>query len=266
MKKILYIVMLIALASCQKPIKWPMDESINPRLVVEGLVTNNPELNYVQLSLPVASPNSDFVPISGAMVAIITQSGSIELSESPLDMGYYSPASDLIGVLGEGYRIYISIGEYEFLSDPVWMHPISQFKSLRYYELASLPGYYAINPEESSEASFIEYSVSYENPEIAGDTLYNLFYSYTLRTVDVNQFFKPDSERLIFPEGAMVIRTKYSIAPDHERFIRGLLSETEWNGGWFDLLPGNLHTNMSQGAVGYFGACSALRDTIILQK
>lgn len=265
MNRLIYIVIIFLSASCEDPINWPMDENITPRLVVEGLITNNPDLNYVRLSLPVSSPNQESTPIQGATVILLTSGGNEQFLESITEPGHYITGSEITGVVGEGYRLYINIGGYEFLSDPVWMVPVSQLKELRFYEVGFRPGFYAINPAESNEASFIEYHVKYENPEIPGDTLNNLFYSYTLRTIDVNQFFKPDDEWLIFPEGAMVIRTKYSLAPDHERFIRGLLSETEWKGGWFDLSPGNLHTNMSAGAVGYFGGCSVLRDTIYLQ-
>lgn len=265
MKRSIFILFVLVLASCEEPLNWPANESVIPRLVVEGFVTNNPDLNYVRLSLPVTSPDQLPLAISGANVAVLHSGGSVLLTESPGEPGHYTPESPVNGVVGEGYRLYVSIGEYEFLSDPAWMLPVYQMKDLRYYEVESFPGYYIINPLDSDEPSFIEYHVKYENPELANDTIHKLFYSYTLRTVDVNQFFKPDSERLVFPEGAMVIRTKYSLAPDHEKFIRSLLSETDWKGGWFDVSPGNLHTNMSEGAVGYFGACSVLRDTIFLK-
>ena len=92
-----------------------------------------------------------------------------------------------------------------------------------------------------------------------------IFYSYTLSTIDVNQLFKPAVENLSFPAGAMVIRTKYSLSPDHERFLRSLLSETDWRGGWFDVMHGNLHTNLNNGAVGFFAACSVVQDTTYIE-
>jgi len=265
MKSFAFLILIFLLASCEEITEWPANETITPRLVVEGFLTNNPDLNYVRLSLPVSSPNHDPVPVKGAAVVLISANASVLLTESTEEAGYYSPESPVSGVVGEGYRLYISLGQYEFISEAVWMLPVYETKDLRYYEIETEPGYYLINPVESNEASFIKYHVKYENPELANDTIQKLFYSYTLRTVDVNQFFKPDSETLIFPVGAMVIRTKYSLAPDHERYIRSLLSETEWKGGWFDLSPGNLQSNMSEGAVGYFGACSVLRDTVYLQ-
>jgi len=266
MRKILLILTLFSLISCEEQIAWDMDESISPRIVVEGVLTNKSILNYVKLSLPQKDPNSAPVMLRNANVAIISSQGNHLLEETVDTPGFYKPESDITGVLGTAYRLYIEVGGYEFLSDIVWLTPVSQMEEFRYYEIASLPGHFIINPQDEGEPSYTEYKVSYPNPEVAEDTLHRLFYTFTLRTIDVNQFFKPGAERLIFPGDAMVIRTKYSMAPAHERFIRGLLSETEWSGGWFDVMPGNLQTNMSQGAVGYFGACSVLSDTVYFTK
>jgi hypothetical protein len=46
-------------------------------------------------------------------------------------------------------------------------------------------------------------------------------------------------------------------------FLRGVLSETDWRGGMFDVLPGNARTNMEGEAIGFFTAADVLRDTIV---
>lgn len=262
MKKLLLIIILVSLIACEEQVSWSLDEAISPRLVVEGILTNKSTLNYVKLSLPQKNPNTAPAIVSGAIVTILSSEGNHILEEAAGEPGRYFTETDLVGVLGSGYRLYIAVGGYEFLSDPVWLTPVSPIKEFRYYELTSLPGHFIINPADEDEPSFTRYDIRYLNPELAGDTLRSMFYTFSLRTIDVNQFFKPQAERLVFPDNAIIIRTKYSLSPDHERYIRGLLSETEWSGGWFDVMPGNLQTNMSQGAVGYFGACSVLRDTV----
>ena len=55
-----------------------------------------------------------------------------------------------------------------------------------------------------------------------------------------------------------MIQRKYSLSPQHEEFIRSLLVETQWHGGNFDIEEGNVHTNLSEGALGFFGACSVI--------
>ena len=48
-KAFLYLFCLLTLASCEETI--PLDlEQTEPVLVIEGLVTNNPDFNYVRLS------------------------------------------------------------------------------------------------------------------------------------------------------------------------------------------------------------------------
>jgi len=262
MKKLLLILLISSLIACEEQVAWKLDDSISPRLVVEGILSNESSLNYVKLSLPQKDPNKDPVALSGASITILSSEENYLLEEVAGEPGLYLTESDIIGVVGSVYRLFIVLGEYEFLSDIVYLTPVSPIKEFRYYEIQALPGHYIINPGDEDDPSFTEYKVSYPDPESEGDTLHSLFYTFTLRTIDVNQFFKPEEERLIFPEDAMIVRTKYSLAPQHERFIRGLLSETEWTGGWFDVMPGNLQSNMSQGAVGFFGACSVMSDTV----
>ncbi len=43
-----------------------------------------------------------------------------------------------------------------------------------------------------------------------------------------------------------------------------MLSETDWRGGVFDVLPGNARTNLSEGAVGFFTAADVIRDTVLI--
>jgi len=89
-----------------------------------------------------------------------------------------------------------------------------------------------------------------------------VIYHYTLNGVDVNKMFKPPQEHVRFPPGTIVFRQKESVNPWYAEFLRGVLSETDWRGGMFDVLPGNARTNMEGEAIGYFTAADILRDTI----
>ena len=74
-----------------------------------------------------------------------------------------------------------------------------------------------------------------------------LIYHYTLNSVDVNRIFCPDREHVRFPPGTIVYREKESVSRAYEEFLRGMLSETDWRGGVFDVLPGNARTNLVKG-------------------
>ena len=41
------------------------------------------------------------------------------------------------------------------------------------------------------------------------------------------------------------------------------MNETNWRGGLFDVERGNIPTNMSAGAIGYFAASSVVSDSTI---
>ncbi len=264
MKKIFIILLLFVLASCEEVVEWPIENYVTPRLVVEGMLTNRQGFNYVTLTLPVTDPNLEPQPLSGATVAITDGENITVLTESLEKPGTYIPGPEVTGVVYKSYGLYISISQYAFTAY-AYMIPVTPLKEFTYYQLEKHPGYYVISPDKSGQPSYTEYKVEWINSSEPSTIHTSLFYTFTISTIDVNQFFKPASEYLVFPGNARIIRTKYSLSPGHEKFIRGLLSETEWNGGWFDLLPGNLHTNLSTGAVGYFAACSVVRDTVYFE-
>jgi hypothetical protein len=79
---------------------------------------------------------------------------------------------------------------------------------------------------------------------------------YTLPTLDVSEIFAPEMEKILFPGGTIITERRYSLTPGHAEFIRELMLETNWTGGLFSLANSNVMTNLSDGAIGYFGACS----------
>ena len=82
----------------------------------------------------------------------------------------------------------------------------------------------------------------------------------------MNEIFSPDKEHVQFPPGTIVTRTKESVSKGYEEFLRGMLSETIWRGGVFDVMPGNAFNNFdSDLALGYFVAATVIRDTVVLK-
>ena len=263
-KYLLYIILVLSALSCEETIEWDQKGEFTPRLVVDGMLTNKTDYNYVKLSFPVSTSGEIPKPVSGAFVAVTIDRVNFEVLEEDISKpGYYTPAEDIRGVVNKLYILYVSIGEYEFFA-PAAMVPVAPLKEFSFYEYPADSGLYKIIFYESSNASMIRYIAEYNDSE-SGDLHQTIFYHYNLSTVDVNEFYKPAKESLSFPVNTRIIRMKYSLAPDHEKYIRSLLSETEWKGGWFDLMPGNLHTNISTGGVGYFAASSLVIDTVYFE-
>ena len=263
-KILLYIVLIFITLSCEEAIDWDQQGEFTPRLVVDAMLTNKADYNYVKLSLPVSTSGEIPSPVSGAEVSFTINGVDFVIMEEDVSSpGYYLPVEDVRGVVNKLYTLNISIAEYEF-SARASMVPVVPLQDFSFYEDPLEAGYYRINFPGSNVASMIRYIAEYNDPD-TNELIETIFYHYNLSTVDVNQFFKPVKEILSFPANTTIIRNKYSLSPDHEKYIRSLLSETEWKGGWFDLMPGNLHTNLSTGGVGYFGASSLLVDTVYFE-
>jgi hypothetical protein len=262
--RMIILFLLFTLQGCEKPVEWDQKERVTPRLVVEAMLTNQPDFNYVILSLPVTDPNLAPQPVSGAAIMVTDGTTFVNLTEDPETPGRYLPPLGTIGVVNRGYRLTISLNGEIFQAD-AYMIPVTPLPPFIYSAVEPEPGYFRIDPSEGNPPAYTRYSVDWEEPGDPPVTMNSLFYSYSISTIDVNQFFKPAQERLIFPSDARIARARFSMSPGYETYIRSMLSETEWSGGWFDLLPGNLPTNLTNGAVGYFAACSVIIDTVYFE-
>ena len=89
--------------------------------------------------------------------------------------------------------------------------------------------------------------------------------TYHLNSVDVNEIFKPEQELVCFAAGTVIKRKKYSLNDNYQTYIRAMMNETNWRGGIFDVERGNIPTNMSLGALGYFAAASVVSDSTVFQ-
>jgi hypothetical protein len=263
MKRILAAIWIICLfPSCEERVDWEQEGEFLPRLVVEAFLTNKPGYNYVKLSFPVTSPGEDAVQISGATVVVTDGEKFAQFMEDSSDPGLYLPEDDIRAVVNRNYLLYIEAGEYQFTAGAT-MIPVGPMDDFKFRAVDGENRYFRINPENGDDPSMTRYIV-----EWLDDQGYqkSVFYHYRLESVDVNEFFKPATEDLVFPLNSRIIRQKYSLSNDHQRYVRSLLSETEWKGGWFDVLPGNLHTNLSTGGVGYFAASSLIVDTVYFRN
>ncbi|MFT5980547.1 MAG: hypothetical protein ACI898_001319, partial [Flavobacteriales bacterium] len=66
--------------------------------------------------------------------------------------------------------------------------------------------------------------------------------------------------------GDTVFIEQYNIGEAAYDIFIGIMNETEWNGGLFDAPPANVETNLSNGALGYWGAAGvSTKSTIIAE-
>ena len=265
--KILFLLFVLLLGwSCgEEVIPWNLQEGHSDLLVVEGMLTNERKVHQVKISRPMADPNSDPEMVRGALVNIFVDTISVRLRES--EPGLYNSGPNVRAVFGKVYTLFIYYQGTEYYAT-AFMVPVTPMDPLRYHKIDGQNNLYALDLSETDDPSMMEIILDWSHlPAYQGvppeDTHARIVY-YTVNSVDVNEMFRPNKEIVYFPAGTRVNRRKYSLSPPHEDFVRTLMAETEWRGGSFDVQPGNVQTNLSEGAIGYFSASTVVADSSVI--
>ncbi len=267
MRTIFYIVLsgLILLAACEEPIDWKLDPQDERVLVVDGIFTNENLNHLVKLSLSNKHSNEGFVPASNAQVVISDGTDFVQLTEFPLRSGfYYTPK--IRASTNRQYILFIQYGGEEyFASDRA--KPVELMKSVDIRPVND--SLFTIFFTAENDQSYIRHFLTWENTAYcsqSNDICFAQINHYDLKTVDVNDLFKSNKERVLFPENTILLRKKYSISNIYRAYLRALLSETEWRGGLFDIEKGNVFSNVSNGALGFFAVSTVVSDTTIVTR
>jgi len=262
---LIYFLIILVAASCEEEISWDLKTREMPVLVVEGMITNERIQHEVRLTRPVALLNEIPEPVSGAIVTIRDPETTLALNEFPEGSGIYLTDS-IRAVSGKVYTLIIHIDDKEYTATAS-MAGVTPLDSLDYTPADETGDLYKLVLDyNSDDPSMTEYRLDWSHvPGFTdNDSCRAKIIHYSLNTIDVGEFFKPEKEEVIFPAGTNVYRRKFSMNEAHAAFIRTLLSETEWRGGLFDVQPGNVQTNLSGGAIGYFSASTVISDSTII--
>ncbi|MBN1598096.1 MAG: DUF4249 family protein [Bacteroidales bacterium] len=257
----LLFLMLIAACETEYNIEF-LYENVQ-QLVVDGIITNENKPQLIKLSLTNNEINAGENPLSGASVTVSDQDSSYVFTESFTEAGaYYSVP--FTGVVEKVYHLEIEIESHYFEAyaemtginsmENFYAVPAEEGNLYRYvYQESSLPSMTDVLYDWSEVPWYCTQYGSYRAIETF----------YTLHNVDVNEVFGPAREIIYFPPGTTIIRKKYSLSDEHQEYLRSLLIETEWRGGLFDVQQGNVTSNISNGGLGFFGACMVMTDTTL---
>jgi hypothetical protein len=265
------VMLLIAWTSCERELLWQTQGSETDFLIVDGIITNQNIRHTIDLTVSSDQVNSGPFPASDAAVTVFDGENYYNFNESETEPGKYISDSAFVAVINKVYILSI-IHDNKYYTAASAVLPVSpdSHLSLAYDDTKNK---YFINTETAvlnvDEAAMFKVLIDWSHlPEYAGlpsDSTQALQYFYSLTTLDVNQIFAPEKEMVYFPSGSLLIQKKYSLTPDHERFIRSMLIETQWTGGLFDVNEGNVFTNLSPGALGFFGASSVYIDSLVIE-
>ena len=260
-KLVLHITLILFLFSCEEKIDWDTEPKSIIRLVVDGMITNQEKAHGVKLSLPVLDLNQTALPVSDALVAITDQENIFILEEDPEKPGMYYTEPNVQGVLGKVYTLYIRVGENEFTGSS-YMVPVEPLPPLNIVTCDETENYFYIETVQTGDPFMMEIYYNWSDDEDCEiNSCDALSIDYFLNTIDVNEIFKPEKQKVCFPSETHIYRTKYSLNEDYRQFLRSVMIESEWRGGLFDVERGNITTNLSEGAIGYFAASTVITDT-----
>ncbi len=254
--------------SCEKKISPDFKYDGKTFLIVDGIITNENKFQEIKLTKSVSSLNEKPEFVSGAIVSVSDGIYSYNFTEDTA--GIYISDTKFSAVINKIFTLNIDFNGKNFSAQAKAV-PVLNYYSINYVRyndsLYNIPQATAtFNPDEAAMyAVKLDWSSvpGYENlPE--EETKAKMFF-YDLKTIDVNEIFHPAYESILFPKGTQIIVKKYSLSPEHEKFVRSLLLETSWNGAYFDTEEDNVYTNLSDGALGFFGASIVLSDTIYVK-
>lgn len=264
-KLFIWAIILIQILGCEEPIEWQLQKSMTDLIVVEAILTNENKKQLIKLSRPYAEQNMIPQTLSGAIVIVSTIDETYPALETPPGSGLYLTDS-LTAVVGKVYFLTIAYNGQTYIADDeqVAGEPL---EPISYRETTD--GMFTLNFNSSgTEANYVKYYLSWQEMGNCSnnDSCEALQIFYDLKNVDVIEQFKPSQELVEFPEGTIIIRKKYSVSDEYREYLRGMLSETSWRGGVFDVFPANAATNLSTGAIGFFAVSTVVSDTTIVVK
>lgn len=253
---------LILTWGCEEIQEFEIEANDAQLLVVEAIITNENKQHEVKLSRTFGDLSNPAPLVSNAIVALNDGDTTMLLTEDPNQPGVYLTDS-LRALFGKGYILYIKVENQEYfaVSSAAIGIPLEPLELLT-LEDGTLEYVY----EESTTPSMMEINVSWEELDDSNQLIPKKIqaFFYSLDVIDVNKIFAPDKERITFPKGATFSRRKFGLTQDHQEFLRSLLSEIDWRGGTFDVAPGNVKTNLSDGAVGFFAVSMVQTDQAIV--
>mgnify|MGYP002623747896 FL=1 len=261
------IIYTLIQTACEHPYNFDFFKQNDTILVVEGMITNENKKHYIYLSRLSGYNDTLNRPVSRAFIAVTSNDSTFYYHEDSTNHGQYYSRKPFVGVTGNTYNLHIEIGKKKY-SAHCNMLPVTPPDTITFFhhDNGTLSIDHVAPSLVTSNPAMYQLQLDWSNVEGFEQLPHNetsaTMYFYSLTTVDISQLFIPKIQTIYFPPGTRIIERKYSINTDYELYLRTLLAETQWSGGFFDEAHGNLHTNIDNNAAGYFAACTVYADTI----
>lgn len=275
-KLITYIAAIALLAGCTERIELDLNTDDNQRLVVEGWFTDQLQQHEVNLTLTTSYFHNEAAPkATGATVTITSEDNDVWTLTEEEPGVYRTP--EVAGEAAKWYTLDIDYGG-EIYTATSWMRPVAPVDSLHVRVLDPMeefgfPGdpYYSVRIWTQELEGLGDHYMwqTYVNNDPVRDTLRELtfvddsFYDGVyIEDVEID-YLDIEDEAVI---GDTVRIEQYNIGLEAYEIFIGIMNETAWNGGLFDAPPANVKTNISNGALGYWGAAGMSVGSAVIME
>jgi hypothetical protein len=247
---ILLLLSMAGLSSCEDVIEYDLQNTVD-KVVVEGLVTDQPGPYTIRLSRTNGYLNQSAPPvITGAQVYISDNTGLVDtLTEQ--GNGIYLTTPKLQGTVGRTYTLRFTTGGKEYTASSL-LRPVAHLDSLTFE-------FHEEKPEiDSGYSSFLHF----QDPAGKGE-----FYKFDIwingqkrndiAVVSDEIYDGADAKAEIgylLQLGDTMRLDMYSLDKPAYDFWNGMQILFYQGGSPFDSPPANAPTNVSNGAIGFFGA------------
>jgi len=253
---------VLIFSGCEKTVLLDLDQ-MSSKVVIEGLVTNQPGYQFVKVSKTAGFYESGATPrVTNAIVSISDDQGNeFMLTHNPNNqadsMGYYTPITPFVGVLGRTYHLTVNIDGERYEAEDK-LYNVTAIDSLEYQ----------VNDDERAdpkeEGKFYEVLMYAKEPQETSDYyLFKFFRNDSLKIYNPTDIYFADDKTLgeeingvqtpvFYAPGDSARVEMYSLSRIGFVFYSDLFNLINNDGGMFSPPPANSRTNLSNGALGFF--------------
>lgn len=264
-QKLIFFILIILSASCESVIEIDLD-FMNPKLVIEGVISDYDNQCIIKLSKTTDYFSNKTNPkVSGAVILLTDKTGT-EVKFNETEPGIYAGESLItksnmeytLSILAEGdnymakatvpQRVVIDSLSYKFNPEGI------------FYEVGFVVSCHFKDPEETSNFyRFKTYNINdvtkaRNSKEIFDDDVYNG------NNVELRW------SNNVYQQNDTVVVELYSLDKQTYEYYKTLFPISGGSEMMSFTTPANPNTNISNGALGYFGAYTISRDTIVISQ
>lgn len=258
------IALVLLLTGCQKIINVDLNDA-SPRIVIEGLITDRPGPYTITISKSGSFFNQPDLPFVSDAVVIITDNVGSTDSLKEVEPGVYL-ASCTVGVPGRSYTLKVISENIEYSGSTTMFNHV-EIDSLILSKSTAQHFDYGDNSKDEIDA---EIDCYFSDPPEKNFYRIRVFDNDTLRADNYRLFDDQYTNGQVI--GLRVARAKadhtyrvelYSLDNLTFGFYR-TLEDLVHSNPVFGSTPANPTTNLSNGALGYFGACAVSSQIIFI--